>query len=354
MSSEDSLPKKYPYAWSAESELSLPDFLKKYKPSMVQNDGTKPWIWVQKGAPSREDTSPEAVEEGVGLLETVTERVEAIKNDASIPARSSKKTGAKGKKEVREEVQAEATEKFKQISVKHGFVSGKWLSFAPADKVDAIWSSLATSLVDGPLAATCAWSAKVATSPADGNATQHLICIYMPDVYDKAAVTEVMKVLLRNHGMNLSGVKSNLYTALGIDSKHASGLPSTTWKTTAILPESESKSHLKALKEAYFEGLKEKKEAAKNAPKPEAADKPAGSDATTKAKPKPQLKKKKAEDDPFGSDDDEQDDGEEAQRKAEVKAKKAPPKAAAKRAKDSDEDDDDDERPKKKKAAAKK
>lgn len=36
-----------------------------------------------------------------------------------------------------------------------------------------------------------------------------------------------MKVLLRHHGMNLSGVKSNLYTALGIDSKHASGLPST-------------------------------------------------------------------------------------------------------------------------------
>jgi hypothetical protein len=107
---------------------------------------------------------------------------------------------------------------------------------------------LTASVVSGPLAATCAFSVKVATSPADGGSSQHLICVYMPDVYDKDAVTEVMnmkfdsksylcltdapapqvmKVLLRNHGLNLSGVKSNMYTALGIDSKHPSGLPST-------------------------------------------------------------------------------------------------------------------------------
>jgi hypothetical protein len=56
--------------------------------------------------------------------------------------------------------------------------------------------------------------------------------------------TKIMRVLLRNHGATLSGVKSNLYTTigkmrlifwfqqtnaktLGIDSKHASGIPST-------------------------------------------------------------------------------------------------------------------------------
>ena len=59
---------------------------------------------------------------------------------------------------------------------------------------------------------------------------------------------QVMKVLLRHHGANLSGVKSNLYTAIGarrvshvprgtapyspavpagLDSKHASGIQST-------------------------------------------------------------------------------------------------------------------------------
>jgi hypothetical protein len=40
--------------------------------------------------------------------------------------RSSKKTGAKSKKEVREEAQVDAATKLKDISVEHGFVDGKW------------------------------------------------------------------------------------------------------------------------------------------------------------------------------------------------------------------------------------
>ncbi|KAJ7209732.1 hypothetical protein GGX14DRAFT_452894 [Mycena pura] len=344
MSSKDDLvPIEYKYAWTPDSELTLPDFLKKCKPSMVQNtDGTKPWIWVKKGAPSRKDEGEqEALEEGGALLDEVTARVEEIKNDPSIPARSSKKTGAKGKKEVREQVQSEATDKLREIAIKHGFVTGKWLSFAAADKVDAIWGSIASSLVSGPLAETCAFLAKVATSPADGNSsTQHLICVYMPDVYDKPAVTEVMKVLLRSHGVNLSGVKSDMYTLLGIDSKHPSGIPSTTWKNATILPESE----IKALREAYFENLSATKDEAKVTADQPAADKSA---EVAKAKAKPQLKKKQADDDPFASEDEE--DEEEAQRKAELKSKKAPP--PKKRAKDeSDEDDEEDGRPKKKTA----
>lgn len=103
------------------------------------------------------------------------------------------------------------------------------------------------SLVSGPLQATAAYQAKVATSPEnDSPSYQHLICVYIPDVYNKDTVTEVcmrpecriqssilvtclaltmesfffvaqvMKVLLRNHGVNLSGVKSNLYTHIGM------------------------------------------------------------------------------------------------------------------------------------------
>ena len=92
----------------------------------------------------------------------------------------------------------------------------------------------AVSLVSGPLRSTSAYLAKVETSPEQETANfKHLICVYIPDVYDKASVTEVplffalyvewsevyskqvMKVLLRNHGANLSGVKSDLYTTIG-------------------------------------------------------------------------------------------------------------------------------------------
>lgn len=177
--------------------------------------------------------------------------------------------------------------------------SSSRLIFAPPDKVDLVWSTLASgyhpkylslyythslphcytaSLVEGPLASTCATLAKVSTSPKDESQNyQHVMCLYVPDVYDKDKIIEVkvlrmpvgdlatltsfqvMRVLLRNHGLNLMGVKSNLYTAIGkyasvgscvhlshqrlmtgpmlwpgLDSKHPSGIQSTVRLTIVL------------------------------------------------------------------------------------------------------------------------
>ncbi|KAG2153302.1 translation initiation factor eIF 4e-like domain-containing protein [Suillus clintonianus] len=332
--SDDGVPQEYPYFWSKGSSIDLPDFLTKYKPSMVQNDGTKPWIWVE-GSKRNSDTYPSgaaaavseaaAVCEAAALLKEVTQRIEEIKNDDSIPMRSSKKTGAKSKKEVREKVQADAAEKLKEISIKHNYVCGKWLIFASADKVDAIWSRIATSLVSGALASTCAFLTKVATSPANETPHhQHLICLYIPNVYDKDSVTEVMKVLLRNHGVNLSGVKSDLYTGAGLDSKHPSGIPSTVWKNTSLLADSE----IKDLKDAFFSELNAASTPA--AKLEEKKDKP-----SIAAKKRPVPKKKTQEDDPFASEDE--GDAQEAERKQKVQAKGK----SRKRSQSSDMDVDD-------------
>ncbi|KAH9889509.1 translation initiation factor eIF 4e-like domain-containing protein [Cubamyces lactineus] len=295
---DDHIPEGYQYEWTPKSDISLQEFLAKYKPSMVQNDGTKPWLWVRKAEDLPKEGGSEAtVEEASKLLSEITERVQNIQNDTSIPIRSNKKKGLKSKKELREEVQHEATEKLKQISERHGYVSGKWLIFAPTDKVDIIWNSIATSLVSGPLSSTSAFLAKVATSPQSETPNySHLICVYVPDVYDKASITEVMKVLLRNHGMNLMGVKSNLYTSIGIDSKHPSGISSTVWKNTALMKDTE----IKALKDEYFAELSTAKAAATE----EATAKKAASGETKKSKPK--LKKKANDGNPFGSDDEDE------------------------------------------------
>ncbi|KAG1716210.1 hypothetical protein ID866_950 [Astraeus odoratus] len=228
--------------------------------------------------------------EALELLQKVTEKVEAIKNDNAIPMRSNKKTGAKSKKEIREQVQAEASSTLKEISQKYGLTCGKWLIFAPPDRIDAIWSGIARSLASGPLTTTSAFSAKVSTSPEhEVPSYQHVICVYVPDVYNKDSVIEVMKVLVRNHGVNLSGVKSDLYTLIGLDSKHPSGVPSTVWKNTALLPESE----IKEMKGAYFTELASAK----------AAEKSDDQKGTTPRKTA--LKKRKRDaDDPFASDDD--------------------------------------------------
>ncbi|KZT01459.1 uncharacterized protein LAESUDRAFT_477749 [Laetiporus sulphureus 93-53] len=308
---EDTIPLEYQYAWSPESSIPLEEFLTKYKPSMVQNDGTKPWLWVRRSKPAKEDYSADqaaAVEEATALLQEVTEKVDNIKNDDSIPVRANKKKGTKSKKELREAVQSEAAEKLKDIAVRHGYVHGKWLIFAPSDKVDLVWSTIAKSLVSGFLASTRADVAKVATSPQDETPNySHVLCLYVPNVYDKQEVTEIMKILLRQHGMNLMGVKADLYTSIGLDSKHPSGIPSTVWKNTALLPDTEIKvfllnnshpanrsSTLKKLKDEFFAELKTGKSADK--------EKTAVEKAPTKQKPK--LKKKAGEDNPFASDEE--------------------------------------------------
>ncbi|KAH9834002.1 translation initiation factor eIF 4e-like domain-containing protein [Rhodofomes roseus] len=341
MSSDDNIPSEYPYAWSSSSQLSPEEFLTKYKPSMIQDDGTKPWLWIRKSTTDPEDTDMvAAVEEATEILEDVTTRVEEIKNDDSIPVRANKKKGTKSKKEVRETVQSEATEKLKDISIRHGFVSGKWLIFAPTDKVDLVWSTIANSLISGPLASTSAHCAKVATCPKHEVPNySHVLCLYVPNVYDKEDVTEIMKILLRKHGMNLMGVKSNLYTAIGLDSKHPSGIPSTVWKNSALMPETD----IKKLKEEYFAELA----AAKNNDTEKTAARKAA--AGTVAKSKPKLKRKAENDDPFASEDDEpKDTKSEAKSKSQAggastsqKTAKAAPKTKKSSAKDEFGSDDE-------------
>ncbi|KAG0702899.1 hypothetical protein DFH29DRAFT_804291 [Suillus ampliporus] len=344
--SDDAVPQEYPYFWSKESSIALPDFLTKYKPSMVQNDGTKPWIWVE-GSKRNPDTSSAAaaISEAAALRTKCRREWKRLrKNDDSIPMRSSKKTGAKSKKEVREKVvQADAAEKLKEISIKYNYVSGKWLIFAPADRVDVIWSKIATSLASGALVSTCAFLTKVATSPTNETPNyQHVICLYIPDVYDKSAVTDVMKILLRYHGVNLSGVKSDLYTGIGkcLDSKHSSGIPSTVWKNTALLTDSEIKAS--DLKDAYFSELNAvSTSAAKSEEKKEKS--------FIDAKKKPIPKKKVQEDDPFASEDEA--DVQEAERKQKVQAKKKSVKRFQSSDKDADADQSDKPKTKKKKSA---
>ncbi|KAI0079298.1 hypothetical protein K474DRAFT_1592248 [Panus rudis PR-1116 ss-1] len=342
---EDVVPEAYSYAWSPSSNVPLKDFITKYKPSMVQDDGTKPWIWVKKSDPEREDEDVQsAVAEAKQLLKETTEKVENIKNDDSIPTRANKKKGIKSKKELREEAQHEATEKLKEISISNGYVSGKWLIFAPADRVDAVWSSVALSLVEGPLASTKAYLAKVATSPKNDTPNyQHVICIYLPDVYDKDSVLEVMKVLLRNHGLNLSAVKSNLYTDIGLDSKHPSGIQSTVWRNNALMKDTE----MKELKDAYFAEINATKIAA-------AADKPEEPKPSTTASKFKLKKKKKDDDDPFASDDEDEGgknkDSEGERPKSKQNAKKPAPVKNKKDGNDgsASEGDSEDSKPRRK------
>lgn len=99
----------------------------------------------------------------------------------------------------------------RDIHINNEKAKGPYLSrliFAPPEKVDAIWAALASkfeacknawhayhcaeSLISGPLASSSARVAKVSTSPStEVPHYQHVICLYIPNVYDKEDVTAV-------------------------------------------------------------------------------------------------------------------------------------------------------------------
>jgi len=173
------------------------------------------------------------VTEAKGVLKEAGDKVEGIKNDDSIPVRTNKKKGLKSKKEVREEVQERATEALKEIAIKHGFISGKWLVFAEGGHVDITFRKLAESLISGPLAETNVTAVRCTTTPLstmEGQENRYSITVHFPNVYNADEARSLMKHLLRRHGLKLTGVKPDMYSAIQLDSKHKSGIPSTIWK----------------------------------------------------------------------------------------------------------------------------
>jgi hypothetical protein len=183
--------------------------------------------------------------------------VDPLKNDDSIPVRANSKKGLKSKKEAREEVQEKVTKALMEIAVKYGFISGKWcvstagtllrpdaiarLVFTEGRNVDSTFRKLAESLVSGPLAETSVTAVRCTTTPlstVDGQESRYSITVHFPNAYDADEVRSVrlarlpatardrdtvllqlMKHLLRRHGLKLTGVKPDIYSLIRESSK---------------------------------------------------------------------------------------------------------------------------------------
>ncbi|KAJ1306015.1 hypothetical protein OPQ81_010729 [Rhizoctonia solani] len=257
---------EYKYSWKPSSELTIDEFLQKYKPTMVIDDGTKPWVWVRRlehepldsvnpTDPKDSGSDGSVIENAHKILEEYTGKIAAIQKDESIPVRANKKKGLRSKKEVREEVAAEATETFKRLSRESKLTCGKWLFFVQAEQVDGVFSRMAHDLVTGALSKTPAFCLKVATTPTDVLPNhRYLICLYLPDLYEKAAVTEVLRTVCQSTGVRPNSAKTDLYTIIGLDSKHPSGIKSTIWNPTDLVPDVE----LKSLTDAYWSEVAKK------------------------------------------------------------------------------------------------
>ncbi|QRW25317.1 hypothetical protein RhiXN_07266 [Rhizoctonia solani] len=152
---------EYEYSWKPSAGMSIDEFLQKYKPTMVFDDGTKPWIWVRRLEhepldsvnstdidSTRSDTS--IIERGQKLLEITQERSRTFK----YYRRFNREERTKKQEGNSEETATEATEKFKQLCQESGLTSGKLLFFVQAEHIDGAFSRIARDLITGALSKT--------------------------------------------------------------------------------------------------------------------------------------------------------------------------------------------------------
>ncbi|CAK9785483.1 hypothetical protein CC85DRAFT_329208 [Cutaneotrichosporon oleaginosum] len=281
------------YYWTPSSGVSIDDFLKKYTPSIL-DQGDAPWIWIgtsdARVDPEAETgAQTEAVAKGAVVLDETYKRLIEIGKDPNIPVRGKK--GGLNKKQAREEAQQKAADALKDISLETGYTHGKWMSFSRPENVDAIWARVAKSVAYGPLHDLGVTTAKVATrDPEAGTMGTHVVIIYVDNVYDKDMMTKVLVSLLEDHGIEASACKSDLYTALRIDSKHSSGVRSSIWRPTELVM------NVKVLKDKYRPwnekkwGRKDEAAKAKRKRPGAASPKEQGGKSGSK-EPSPELKK---------------------------------------------------------------
>ncbi|KAK0547927.1 hypothetical protein OC846_003559 [Tilletia horrida] len=242
--------------WNEDaSSESLDDFLKTNVPSKVEEslDG---WVWIRSArnphaniGERERDEFEDKVAEAIELEAQVRQKAQSILDDKTVPARTSKK--GLGRKDLLREQEELLLKGLKKISKSTPLLAtGKWMWFEHPDKVDMIFSILARSLIDGPLArlgydtekkrpvvhtlkAATAGSAKL---DQDNRGRTHLICLYFDSIWDEADARQVLHTLLSYHGLTVpSAAKADLYTYVGLTSSHPTRARSSNWRPIELI-----------------------------------------------------------------------------------------------------------------------
>ncbi|EJU04990.1 hypothetical protein DACRYDRAFT_104882 [Dacryopinax primogenitus] len=140
---------------------------------------------------------------------------------------SDSSTGLHGKHELREEIREQTVLGLRRLCENTGLTSGKWVFFVHRRSVTWVWKKIALSLVQGDLKETPAFAAKVSTINVGHT---HIICLFLPDIFDKDAVGQVLDVLTTKVQVIPVVVKPDLYTYIGLYTKHPSGIRPSLWQ----------------------------------------------------------------------------------------------------------------------------
>ncbi|RAH43688.1 DUF1917 domain-containing protein, partial [Aspergillus brunneoviolaceus CBS 621.78] len=166
-------------------------------PSSTPADAVGPWIYVaapqQSKRPQQADIA-RLVAEGTRALHRFENDRAALQVQRDRAPAGSKQAATRALHRRRQELESELFVLARQT----GVVSGKWMLFITADRVDEYWTVVAEATVRGELG----FGAKVATD--DGQGRARLIAIYTHDHEDREDVARVLRRMVE-----LELVKSN-------------------------------------------------------------------------------------------------------------------------------------------------
>ncbi|PWN25509.1 hypothetical protein BDZ90DRAFT_67107 [Jaminaea rosea] len=217
-----------PFVWKPSSPGNadgLSDFLEAHLPSTTTSRGGSRHIWVtipyKRQSSSRSDNDMKfALAQAHHAFAELSTSCQAIEDNDKIPQRQNRKQGmSKGqrKKVLIDDFGASLP----RWADEGGLLTGKWLMFKDDKWVDYGFRTLAYSIIDGPLS-QCK-SANVHTVKVDcadhRKNGEQLISLFYEDVWDEAASTEIARIMLRHHCQYSRAAKTDLHSALGINSK---------------------------------------------------------------------------------------------------------------------------------------
>ncbi|PYH41963.1 DUF1917-domain-containing protein [Aspergillus saccharolyticus JOP 1030-1] len=156
-------------------------------PSNTPADAIGPWIYVAAPEPRhiQADTA-RLVAEGTRALHRYENDKAALQLQRDTAPAGSRQAAARALLRRRQELERELFVLARQT----GVVSGKWMLFITADRVDEVWAVVAEATVRGELG----FGAKVATD--DGQGRARLIAIYTQDHEDREDVARVLKKMI--------------------------------------------------------------------------------------------------------------------------------------------------------------
>ncbi|EPQ27149.1 uncharacterized protein PFL1_05430 [Pseudozyma flocculosa PF-1] len=261
------------HTWTPASGEDLEKWLKKHKPTRTANDDDGGRVTVESPNLGRSSlvkhNDPAArqrvLEQACAAVDKAVKEHERIKTDDSIPVRTSKAKG-QSKKVHREQVERELSNALIEFGTSSPqWLGGKWMSHDRERFVDSMFAKLARSVVSGPLSqlkggpiVTKVTAEHVrhleTTRPRSGSTSkkgQHyhhdddddnrefLLCIHFESTWNSSHAKAVFEALAREHGVLPTSCKADLYTEVGISSKHPCGIRSTVFSSNDFYSKAE-------------------------------------------------------------------------------------------------------------------